>query len=85
MSLKVQLKEWTDWEGAMFCLAKSLGVMDEKVNYALEAKHVFWTSNIIGDMLSRTLDELVQCGFLEKRDEPDIQCRYNSAFRGSWE
>jgi hypothetical protein len=85
MSLKIRLKEWTDWDGAMFCLAKSLGMMDETVNFAVEAKHVFWSANPVGDFLGKTLDELVEIGFLEKRDEPDFQYRYNSAFTGSWE
>jgi hypothetical protein len=36
-------------------------------------------------MLGHILEELVQEGILEKRDEPDYQYRWNPAFRGSWE
>jgi hypothetical protein len=36
------------------------------------AKHVFWTDQVIGNMLYSTLDRLVGQGSLERRDEPDI-------------
>ena len=88
MSLKIKLKEWTDCDYAMHALAQSMGVMDETVPLIGDAKHVFWSDNPVGNMLGKTLDELVEIGFLEKRDESDgdgLQYRYNSAFIGSWE
>jgi hypothetical protein len=39
----------------------------------------------MGNTLFAMLDQLVKQGVLEKRDEPDIQYRWNAAFRGGWE
>jgi hypothetical protein len=44
-----------------------------------------WSNNPIGDMLMQQLELLVEQGVLEKRDEPDLQFRWNPAFKGDWE
>src|SRR3989442_9500275 len=84
-TLREQLIEWTDWDGAAFCLAKSIGLMSEDTRFSVEAKHVFWSDNIVGTALHNMLGELVAAGVLENRNEPDDQYRWNPAFVGSWE
>ncbi|HML23297.1 MAG TPA: hypothetical protein PKD09_16705 [Aggregatilinea sp.] len=81
LTLKEALLDWTDWDLAERYLAQCLGLMTPDV----KAKHVFWSNNPIGNMLTNVLEELTQQGILEKRDEPDFQFRWNSAFHGSWE
>jgi hypothetical protein len=49
------------------------------------AKHVFWSTHPVGDVPYRALDELVGVGILEKRDDPDVQYRWNPTFKGSWD
>jgi hypothetical protein len=83
-TLREQLIEWTDWDGAAFCLAKSMGLMSANVRFS-DAKHVFWSANPVGNALHNMLGELVVAGVLENRDEPDDQYRWNPAFVGSWE
>ena len=85
MNLRTELGEWVDWDIAAYYLAQSLGMMDEKVSFATDAKHVFWADNPIGNTLQSILNELVSCRVLERRDEPDIQYRWNPEFKGSWE
>ena len=85
MNLKGKLTEWVDWDLAAYYLAQSLGMMDETVSFATDAKHVFWTDNPIGNMLHKILNELASSQILERRDEPDIQYRWNPTFKSSWE
>jgi hypothetical protein len=84
-TLREQLIDWTDWDGAAFCLAKSMGLMSPKVRFSTDAKHLFWSANPVGHALHNMLGELVVAGVLENRDEPDDQYRWNPAFVGSWE
>ncbi len=58
---------------------------DEPGLFQTRAKHVFWSTNPVGNMLYAMLDQMVAVGILEKRDEPDFQYRWNPSFRGSWE
>ena len=83
-SLREALTDWTDWDGAMHSLGICLGLFPQEDNFG-NTKHVFWSSNPVGEALFRMLDELVGVGILERRDEPDIQYRWNPAFKGSWE
>lgn len=84
-TLRDRLSDWRDWDFAAFLLAQSIGLMSSEVRFHLEAKHVFWTNNPVGDALETMLGELVKTGVLENRDEPDDQYRWNPAFAGSWE
>jgi hypothetical protein len=83
-SLREALSDWRDWDGAGYTLGICLGLMPPEPGWG-RAKHVFWSNHEIGNMLYAMLDQLVAAGVLEKRDEPDIQYRWNPAFRGSWE
>ena len=83
-SLREALADWSDWDGAGYALGICLGLMPPEPGWG-RAKHVFWSNHDIGNMLYAMLDQLVTASVLEKRDEPDIQYRWNPAFRGSWE
>ena len=84
-TLKDALSEWQDIDGAAHDLAICLGLMDESVDFATDAKHVYWSKNPVGTALDQCLQELGKAGILEFRDEPDFQYRWNRSFKGSWE
>jgi hypothetical protein len=84
-TLKDSLSEWQDFDGAAHELANCLGLMDESVDFATDAKHVYWSANPVGTALNQCLQELSKAGILEFRDEPDVQYRWNLSFKGSWE
>jgi len=84
-TLRDHLNDWTDSDIAAFYLAQSIGLMSPEVNFAVEAKHVFWSHHPVGITLSDMLRELAALGVLQYRDEPDYQYRWNPAFVGSWE
>ncbi len=75
------LRDWTDIDFAAHELAKSLGVMPLRSTIN-DAKWVYWTNNPLGDELVILLDRLVNLGFLEKREEPDLQYRVDETFPG---
>lgn len=83
-TLKEKLSEWTDIDYAAFCLAQRLGLMNLDVRFQLEAKHVFWTNNPVGNTLYSMLEQLAELEFLEYREEPDLQYKWNDKFVGSW-
>lgn len=81
-----RMQEWVDWDGAAYDLGCALGLFDREKNlFATRVKHVFWTNHPVGHALSECLDQLVVSGILERREEPDIQYRWNPEFRGTWE
>jgi hypothetical protein len=84
-SLREELRDWTDVDQAQHCLSLCVGLMDPSVRFHLEAKHVYWTNNPVGDMLLGILEKLADVEVLEKRDEPDLQFRWNTQFKGSWQ
>lgn len=71
------MADWTDWDVAAYILAQSLGIIPWDLNFQTDTKHVFWTSNVLGDELREMLDSMARIGFLEYRDEPDQQFRLN--------
>ena len=83
-TLHETLGDWTDWDGAAFLLAQSIGLMSSQVRFETEAKHVFWSANPVGCALHNMLKELVAAGVLENRHEPADQYRWNHNFVGSW-
>jgi hypothetical protein len=78
MTLKERLSEWTDWDGAAFELAVTLGLMEAGEESWLKNKGVFWSANARESSLALILKELVKAGILEHRSEPDQQYRWNS-------
>ena len=81
--LKELLKDWTDFDGAEYAIAVSLGLMPNDWHWVLQnAKWVLWSNNPLGNMLSQMLIALVEQGVLEENDEQ--QFRYNSGFIPPW-
>lgn len=77
--------QWTDWAVAAYELALLLGIMAPDTPFHTDAKHVFWSEHPVGSALHTMLKALARAGALERREEPDIQYRYNAAYIGSWE
>jgi hypothetical protein len=85
-TLKAALQDWTDWDGAGYSIAVALGLIDPQVSpFQTRAKHVFWSDHAVGSTLLQFLEALASLGVLERRDEPDVQYRWNRAYRGTWE
>jgi len=80
-TLKNALADWTDVDVAAYGAAIALGVMDAS---DVNTKHVFWSDHDVGILLVALLDNLVSLEIVERRPEPDLQYRWNVAFRGSW-
>ena len=74
-SLKNVLKDWHDIDGAQYELARLLGVIDQEKSFQ-ETKHIWWTNDVIGNMMFNLLEALVGAGVLESRTEPDHQYRW---------
>ena len=83
-TLREELQDWMEWDGAAYSLALCLGLMPEGI-FSTRAKHVFWSNNPMGNHLYAMLDGLVAIGVLEKRDEPDFQYRWTPSFQSTWE
>jgi hypothetical protein len=84
-TLKAALQDWTDWDGAGYSMAVALGLIDPQLSSFHSAKHVFWSNHAVGNTLHQFLEALASLGVLERRDEPDVQYRWNRAYRGTWE
>jgi hypothetical protein len=85
-TLRGALQDWTDVDLAEYYTAVALGLIDpERSPFQTQAKHVFWTDNPVGNALHQLLETLVSLSVLERRDEPDLQYRWNAQYRGSWE
>ena len=85
-TLKVALHDWTDWDVAGYSTAVALGLIDSATTpFPTRAKHVFWSDHPTGTALQDILEKLVMLGVLQRRDEPDIQYRWNSDYHGTWE
>lgn len=74
---KEALNDWDDWDTAAFHLAQALGIFNTELDRFAEVKYLFWTDNEIGHTLHIMLNQLVDCGILEARKEPDLQFRWN--------
>ena len=80
------IKEWTDCDFVEYDFMVMLGLIDPvKSPFASKAKHVFWSANEVGTAVHEMVETFVRLGMLEKRDEPDLQYRWNQEFKGSWE
>jgi hypothetical protein len=77
---KEALSSWQDMDYAMYDLAIALGVLESGTPYATDAKHVFWSSNELGDMLHDMLTLMVRVGALEYNKD-EMQYRWNPQFK----
>jgi hypothetical protein len=84
INLRDALIDWTDMDIAGYLLGLCLGLYKEEVLFSTQLKHVFWTDNSIGNMLTRMLMELAAAGVLE-HDEEETRVRWRRTFKGSWE
>lgn len=75
-TLRDLLKEWQDWDAASHGLAVAIGLASNDDDSYFKSKHLYWSSNPIGEGLLACLDKLVKAGILEQRHEPDIQYRW---------
>ncbi len=75
MQLKDNLKEWTDVDYALFYLAVALGIYPEDTKF-LDVKGHFWSAGKTGDAIMPLLISLTEEGYVEYRDEPDMQYRW---------
>jgi hypothetical protein len=82
-TLRESLADWTDWDGASYSLAICLGLMKPEPAFGI-TKHVFWSNHPIGELLLGILDSMTRAGIIERREEPDMQYRWNPSFIGSW-
>lgn len=78
MTLAEAFRDWLDFDGAEFELAKCLGLMPNVPWDPVAHKHMFWTANRFGNALYSILERLVAMGALEMNDER--QFRWNVAF-----
>jgi hypothetical protein len=85
-TLSSAIQEWTDADLAQYSLAVALGMIDpDRSPFATKAKHLFWTDNNVGGALYEFLETLARIGLIDRRDEPDLQFRWNASYAGSWE
>jgi len=80
-TLRGELTEWHDWDGAAYVLARSLGIIEPGYNFQADTKGLFWTANPLGDTLHAILRSLAGAGVLEERDGFE-EFRWNPDFRG---
>ena len=77
-TLREHLGDWVDIDVAEHDLAQCLGIMPSNSQMSDPRwKWVYWIDNRFGNFFVRTLDQLVELGILEKRDEPDFQYRWS--------
>lgn len=90
-SLKERLAGWTDWDLTMYHLGACLGFWPEfgapgdatgPFDPWHGVKHIMWSANPLGDAISNFILALTKAGVLERRDEPDIEYRWNPEYKG---
>jgi hypothetical protein len=86
-SLSERLAGWTDLDGAAYEVGACLGLWPEfGAPYNEDPWHgvkgIMWFST--GDHFYRFLDGLVEMGWLERREEPDIAYRWNASSVYDW-
>jgi hypothetical protein len=90
-SLQERLAGWVSWDLAIYTTGACLGFWPEfGAPVDVEGYHdawngvkgVIWSANPLGDALAYFLEALVVEGCLERRDEPDIEFRWNPNYKG---
>ena len=80
-SLKVSLADWTDIDIAEHAITVSLGIVPANIF----PKATYWSNNPVGNALYEVLELLTKAEIIQRREEPDIQFRWNPSFQGDWE
>lgn len=73
------LATWRDRDYVEYDLAVALGLLELGTPFATDAKHVFWSSNELGDALAGVLDILSKIGAVEYNND-EMQHRWNPTF-----
>lgn len=90
-SLQERLSGWTSWDLALYHLGACLGFWPEfgapgDATGPFDPWHgikgVIWSANALGDAMSDFVVALNKAGVLERRDEPDIEYRWNPNYKG---
>ena len=90
-SLQERLAGWTSWDLTLFHLGACLGFWPEfgapgdatgQFDPWHGVKSVIWSANPLGDAMSNFIVALLEVGALERRDEPDIEYRWNPNYKG---
>lgn len=90
-SLQERLAGWTSWDGAMYHLGACLGFWPEfgapgdatgPFDPWHGVKGIIWSVNPLGDAIGQFLEALAKEGCLERREEPDIEFRWNPNYKG---
>jgi hypothetical protein len=77
-TLRERLASWTDRDDAGFEIALCFGLIEPEA--VRDVKHVFWSSNVLGDALDDILMLLVKIGALE-HDPEEQRVRWNPEFQ----
>jgi hypothetical protein len=86
MTLREELKDWTDIDWACFRLAVCLGLMqDDPAVFRGKGKHVFWSNNELGNSLYDLVFKLIDLGVIMRDMDGDDRVRWNPDYKGSWE
>ncbi len=80
-------EDWIEPDIAEYYLACMLGIMEyhenSNIEYHRKVKGVFAVASKLGTALFKMLEQMVEGGMLEKRDDWDY--RWNKSFKGYWE
>ena len=84
--LKERLSDWKGWDMVSYDVGACLGFWGDfgappGHDCWKSYKWVMWSDNPLGNILSDFVHNLVKIGMLEKRDEPDVQYRWNSSYK----
>ena len=85
--LKERLAGWTSWDLASYHVGANLGFWPDMgappgEDHWYGAKGIIWSANPLGDAIANFLEGLVSEGLLERRDEPEIEFRWNPNYKG---
>ena len=77
LTLKDLLQDWADQDGAMYELARSLGLIDPDATFT-GTKGLWWTAEPLGNLTNDMLRSLAKLAALELRyNGSDDQFRWN--------
>jgi hypothetical protein len=86
-TLKERLKGWVSWDSACYDIGVCLGFwpdfgapQDNDPWHGM--KDIIWSANQLGDSIAYFLDSLVEEGMLERREDNDIEFRWNPNYKG---
>jgi len=80
-TFKEAMDDWVDFDVAEYLLAVCLGLIEDTDGaFSVKYKHIFWSNNVTGNILSDMLHLLGKMGALEF-DEEESSWRWNKNFK----